>query len=90
MSQPPVFSRAFSFTNFQASNPARTLPGSQVDLELSNAKATLDAVLANLKLVQRDDGGIANASIGLDQLKTEVPVRLKYRIAFRPLSCHPR
>jgi hypothetical protein len=74
MSQPPAFSRAFSFTNFQAANPSLVLPGTQVDLELNNAKRTLDAVLANLSLVQRDDGGVANASIGLDQLKAEVPV----------------
>lgn len=72
MSQPPAYSRAFSFTNFQAANPSLALPGSQVDLELNNAKATLDAVLNNLALVQRDDGGIKNASVGYDQLKTEV------------------
>jgi hypothetical protein len=72
MSQPPAFSRAFSFTNFQASNPSLSLPGSQVDLELNNAKATLDATLANLALIQRDDGAVKNATIGYDQLKTEV------------------
>lgn len=72
MSQPPAFSRAFSFTNFQASNPSLSLPGSQVDLELNNAKATLDATLANLALIQRDDGQIKNATIGYDQLKTEI------------------
>lgn len=74
MSQPPAYSRAFSFTNYQAANPTGTLPGSQVDLELNNAKATLDAVLTNLALVQRDDGGIKNATVGLDQLKAEVSV----------------
>lgn len=74
MSQPPAYSRSFSFTNFQAGNPTTALPGSQVDLELNNAKATLDAVLANIKLIQRDDGGVKNATIGLDQLKAEVPV----------------
>lgn len=74
MSQPPAYSRAFSFTNYQAANPSLALPGSQVDLELNNAKATLDATLANLALIQRDDGQVKNASIGLDQLKTEVPL----------------
>lgn len=74
MSQPPAYSRAFSFTNFQAQNPSLSLPGSQVDLELNNAKATLDATLANLKLIQRDDGMLANASVGLDQLSAQVVV----------------
>jgi hypothetical protein len=62
MSQPIPYSRAFSFTNFQASNPTSALPGSQVDLELNNAKATLDAILSNLKLVQRDDGAVTSAA----------------------------
>lgn len=72
MSQPPAYSRAYSFTNFQAANPSLPIPGSQIDIELNNAKATLDATLANLKLIQRDDGGVKNASIGYDQLKTEI------------------
>lgn len=82
MSQPPAYSRAFSFTNYQAQNPTATLPGSQVDLELNNAKATLDAVLANLALIQRDDGGIKNATVGLDQLKAEVPVGFNAPVAW--------
>lgn len=82
MSQPPAYSRAFSFTNFQSLNPTAVLPGSQVDLELNNAKATLDAVLANLALIQRDDGGIKNATVGLDQLKAEVPVGFNAPVAW--------
>jgi hypothetical protein len=82
MSQPPAYSRSFSFTNYQAMNPTAPVPGSQVDLELNNAKATLDAVLANLKLIQRDDGAVANASIGLDQLKAEVPVGFNAPVAW--------
>jgi hypothetical protein len=82
MSQPPPYSRSFSFTNYQATNPSAPVPGSQVDLELNNAKATLDAVLANLKLIQRDDGGIKNATIGLDQLKAEVPVGFNAPVAW--------
>jgi hypothetical protein len=48
------------------------LPGSSIEQELNNVKATLDTILANLKLVQRDDGAIANASVGLDQLSAQV------------------
>lgn len=74
MSQPPAFNRSFSFTNFQAASPTTPPPGSALDGELNNAKRTLDAVLRNLALIQRDDGAIANASVGFDQLKTEVPL----------------
>jgi hypothetical protein len=66
--------RAFSFSNFQAQNPSTPLPASPLEQEFNNAKATLDAVLANLALIQRDDGALKNASVGLDQLKAEVPV----------------
>jgi hypothetical protein len=68
VSQPPAFNRSFSFTNYQAQNPTGTLPGSQVDLELNNAKTTLDGVLTNLKQIQRDDGALKNGSVTFDTL----------------------
>lgn len=74
MSQPAPFQRSFSFTNFQAANPTASVPGTSLDIELNNVKATLDQVLADLKLIQRDDGAIANASIGLAQLSPAVTI----------------
>jgi hypothetical protein len=68
VSQPPPYNRAFSFTNFQAQNPTGTLPGSQVDLELGNVKATFDGIRANLALIQRDDGALTNGSVTFDTL----------------------
>jgi hypothetical protein len=68
VSQPPAFNRSFSFTNFQAANPSLPTPGNQVDLELNNAKRTLDGVLTNLKLIQRDDGALKNSSVTFDTL----------------------
>jgi hypothetical protein len=72
VSQPYPFNRSFSFTNFQAQNPTGTLPGSQVDLELNNAKATLDGVLTNLKQIQRDDGALKNGSVTFDTLSASL------------------
>jgi hypothetical protein len=66
VSQPPPFNRAFSFNNFQAQNPSLSIPGSQVDLELNNAKATFDGVLTNLALIQRDDGAMKNGAVTFD------------------------
>lgn len=72
MAQPPTYNRATSFTNFQSLNPTTPLPASSVDQELNRIKTTLDAVLANLELIQRDDGDLANESVGFDQLADEV------------------
>lgn len=74
MAQPPTYNRQFSFSNFQSNFPSTPLPGTSADLELNTVKATLDAVLANLALIQRDDGDLANDSVGLDQLSSEVTV----------------
>ncbi|SFI39943.1 hypothetical protein [Bradyrhizobium sp. Gha] len=68
MSQPPAYNRSFSFSNFQAQNPTAALPGSQVDIELNNVKATLDATRANLAQIQRDDGGLKNGTVTFDAL----------------------
>jgi hypothetical protein len=68
VSQPNPFNRSFSFSNFQAANPSLPIPGSQVDLELNNAKSSLDGVLTNLKLIQRDDGALKNSSVTFDTL----------------------
>ena len=68
MPQPPPYNRSFSFSNFQAQNPTAVPPGSSIDLELNNVKANSDGVLANLALIQRDDGALANGSVSFDQL----------------------
>ena len=72
MPQPPTYVRQYNFTAYQTANPTDPLPGDQVDLELNEVKDTLDAILANLVLIQRDDGSLHNNSVGLDQLKPEV------------------
>ena len=72
MSQPAPFNRAFSFSNFQANNPSLPIPGSQVDGELNNVKSTLDATLANLAQIQRDDGALKNGSVTFDTLSASL------------------
>lgn len=72
MSQPPTYSRAFNFSDYQATNPSTPVPGNKLDEEYSRIKAVLDAIRANLALIQRDDTAVANESIGYDQLKAEL------------------
>lgn len=68
MAQPPPYNRSFSFTNYQTSNPTTPLPGNSLDIELNAVKTTLDALDANIGLIQNDDGTLKNASVGVNQL----------------------
>lgn len=74
MAQPTEYNRRFSFTNFAALNPTTPPPGGEIDDELNLVKLTTDEIRTNLALIQRDDGALANGSVGRDQLKPEVTV----------------
>ncbi len=74
MAQPTPYNRIASFTTIQQQFPTDPLPGDELDAELNAVKTTLDQVLQNIALIQRDDGAVANKSIGFDQLKDEVMV----------------
>src|SRR5260370_14877607 len=74
MSQPQPFNRSTSFSNLAALNPTFRPPGTSIDLEFNNVKATLAQVLANLAVIQRDDTALANNSVGLAQLSSAVTV----------------
>lgn len=68
MAQPVEYNRQYNFTNYQALNPTAPLPGDELDNEFNSAKVTLDEIRARLALIQRDDGRLANGSVGNDQL----------------------
>jgi len=72
MAQPTPYVRGFSFTDYQAVNPVTPLPGDKVDIELNALQQTLGQICANLALIQRDDGQLANLSVGAEQLKTSI------------------
>lgn len=74
MAQPTIYDRQYNFTEYQALHPTVSLPADKVDLELSTVKITLDQTLANLALIQRDDGRLANNSVGADQIKPEIAI----------------
>jgi collagen type VII alpha len=71
MAQPPEYVRQYSFTAYQTNNPSSPLPADKHELEYNAIKITLDAILGNLALIQRDDGRLANDSVGPDQLYTD-------------------
>ncbi len=74
MAQPTPYVPTTDFSDYQASNPSDPLNGTSIDTELGNIKITTDQIRTNLALIQRDDGELANLSVGNDQLKAEVTV----------------
>lgn len=84
MAQPTPYDRQYSFRQWQAQYPSDPLPGDELDNELNAVKASLDETQSNLARIQRDDGELANASVGLDQLKAEVSIGVEPAVAWAP------
>lgn len=72
MAQPTIYTRQYDFTAYQVTHVADPLPANQLDAELNAIKQTLDQLLANIALIQRDDGDLANESVGLEQLAESI------------------
>lgn len=72
MAQPNPYVPSFSFSDFQSASPSEPLPGDRLDIELAEIKQTLDEVRANLALLQRDDGSVANGVVTLDSISTDL------------------
>ena len=70
MAQPTEYERQADFSEYQAANPQGPILGVQVDLEFDAVKLTLDEIMANLVLIQRDDGALANGIVTPDSLST--------------------
>lgn len=70
MAQPPAYTPAHEFVEDEGATP--TFPGSELDIELNAIKATLDAILTNLALLQRDDGALANEIVTEDSLHADL------------------
>lgn len=68
MAQPLPYVRAFNLTRYAALNPAAPYNAAQHDAEFDAIETTLDGVLTNLALIQRDDGQLRNAIVEPDAL----------------------
>lgn len=77
MAQPPAYARTHSFSDWTANYPTLPHSGVRLDAEYDNLALTLAAVRTNLALIQRDDGEIANETIGADQLNPEITIGLR-------------
>ena len=74
MPQPTSYDRQNSFTLLAQVNPSDPYTGTDLDEEFNAIKVTLDELLTNIALIQRDDGDLANQSVGLDQLGASISI----------------
>lgn len=72
MAQPTEYNRQANFRRDQELAPDDPVSAAKLDNEFNAIKATLDQVLARLELIQRDDGRLANGSVGNDQLAAAI------------------
>lgn len=68
MAQPTPYNRVANFVDYAAAHPAATFPPASLDSELDAIETTVDALCANIGLIQRDDGKLSNLSVHPDSL----------------------
>jgi hypothetical protein len=76
MADPTPYVVSYSFSGFQATNPASPLPAPQVDDEYANIAASIGTLVAGLIDVRRSDGALKNGIVTIDSLSTAVGARL--------------
>lgn len=70
MAQPQSYVRQSDLTAYSRNNPAAPYNAALVDAEFNAVAVTLDETLANLALIQRDDGNLRMAIVTPDALDT--------------------
>jgi hypothetical protein len=70
MAQPTPYDRLYNFTDWQVVRPSKPLPATELDAELNAIELAIDQTQANLALIQRDDGRLANQSVTPESLST--------------------
>ncbi len=78
MAQPSPYIRFQNHSDYQAGHqlPGPALSGVALDTDFDRIKSTLDQILANLALVQRDDGGLRNASVSPDTITSALAIMI--------------
>ncbi len=69
---PTSYTRYRDYSQFQSNNPNTDLNGADLDTDFDRIKTSLDSQSTCLATIRKDDGTLSNASVGADQLKTEV------------------
>lgn len=91
MSQVPTpYTPGYSFTTFTESNPTSQQPGNSLDSEFQAIAANNAAIIARAAQIQRDDGQLANGSVGPDQLATTLATAIGIPVAWTPNTVYVR
>jgi hypothetical protein len=69
MAQPTPFEPTTDFSTWQQQNPLQPFPAQLLDDEFDAVQLTTDQLIANLALLQRDDGQLHNEIITFDKLR---------------------
>ena len=74
MADPTKYTISYSFSGWQASNPAKPLPAQHVDDQFAGIQTSIGQLVDAVKDVRRSDGKLKNASVTIDSLADEVKV----------------
>ena len=72
MAQPNPYAKATDFTEYQTEHQSAPFSGALLDAELVDIELNLQGLNANIALIQRDDGELANEVVGVAALGTDV------------------
>lgn len=72
MSQPTPYNKATNFRQYAENNTAAPYNPSALDSELNNIETSLDEVIDNIGLLQRDDGLLRNGLVTIESLNEAV------------------
>ncbi len=72
MATPRRYTKATSFSGYQATNPNRPLPGPSLDNELANIETSVNEAIAALGDIRRDDGFLRNGIVTRDALSPDL------------------
>lgn len=72
MPAPPAYDRLYNLTEYAAAHTAAPYDASQHDAEFDAIEQSIDGLISNRTLIQKDDGSVRNGVVGLDALSTAV------------------
>lgn len=72
MTQPTPWVPSLVYTTYAAEHPNAPFPPGSLDTDFANLGVTLTGVLANLAVIQRDDGQLNNGFVKVPSLGTDV------------------
>ncbi len=71
MSQPPAYTPAYDFSDFELTNPDDPKPGTSLDIEFGAIETSISGIRTNLALIQADSGGLKGGIVTPDSLSAD-------------------